>query len=48
MIKAGGKAGDPKVVGPEDDDYVGRDGVLLELEVVPDNAGGMQTPARAD
>src|SRR5579862_5325415 len=42
VIKAGGKAGDPEVVGPEDDEHVGRDGVLLELKVVPDDAGAWQ------
>ena len=42
VIEAGGKAGDAEVVGPEGDDYVGGDGVVLELEIVPDDAGGTE------
>ena len=42
VIEAGGKAGDAKVVSAEDDDYVGGNGVVLELEIVPDDAGGRQ------
>jgi len=38
VIEAGGKAGDAEVVGPED----GRNGVVLELEILPDYAGGTQ------